>query len=120
VTAGDEGEHLLCYGGSTGARTAGAADGPGFCRAHGAGTAAWSARFEAPLGRVSVRRRGPRAVHDLGRRGRREGARGTAAEGRPAPAGDAWRVGTRRRGALAPDLKSVAEPAFQIEFLQKF
>jgi hypothetical protein len=34
--------------------------------------------------------------------------------------GDARRAGARRRGALAPGLNSVAEPAFEIDFLQKF
>jgi hypothetical protein len=48
---------------------------------------------------VSVGARGPRAAHVLGRRGRREGARGTAAEGQPATAGDAQRVTSRRAGA---------------------
>jgi hypothetical protein len=69
---------------------------------------------------VSIGRRGPRAAHALGRRSRREGARGTATEGRPAPAGDARRAGARHRGALAPGLNSVAGPAFEIEFLQNF
>jgi hypothetical protein len=41
------GRYLLCYGGSTGVRTAGAADGPGVRRAHDLSTTAWPARFEA-------------------------------------------------------------------------
>jgi hypothetical protein len=69
---------------------------------------------------VSVGRRGPRAAHALGRRGRREGARGTTAEGRRVPAGDAWRAGARRRGVLAPGPNRVAGPAFEIELLQNF
>jgi hypothetical protein len=41
VTAGDDGVILPCYGASVGARKAGATDGPGVRRAHGARTAAW-------------------------------------------------------------------------------
>jgi NCAIR mutase (PurE)-related protein len=48
VTTADDGEASPCYGGLTGVRTAGAADVPGVRRAHGAGTAAWPARLEAP------------------------------------------------------------------------
>jgi hypothetical protein len=48
VTTAADGEVSPCYGGSTGVHTAGAADGPGVHRAHGAGTVAWPARFEAP------------------------------------------------------------------------
>jgi hypothetical protein len=53
---GDDGRHLLCYGGSAGARTVGAVDGPGVRRAHGA-----------------VRRRGRRGSRRLGQ-GERRGA----------------------------------------------
>jgi hypothetical protein len=48
VTTADNGEASPCYSGSTGVRTAGAADGPGVRRAHGAGTAVWPARLETP------------------------------------------------------------------------
>jgi hypothetical protein len=43
-----------------------------------------------------------------------------AAEGQPAPAGNARRVGARRRGMLEPGLNRVADPAFEIVSLQDF
>jgi hypothetical protein len=56
VMTDDGGEASPCYGGSTGVRTAGVADGPGVLRAHGA-----------------VRRRGRRGSRRLGQ-GERRGA----------------------------------------------
>jgi hypothetical protein len=44
----------------------------------------------------------------------------TAAEGRPAPAGEARRAGARRRSVLAPGLNRVADSAFEFKFLQIF
>jgi hypothetical protein len=67
VTTADDEEASPCYGGSTGVHTAGAADGLGVRRAHGAGTAAWPTRLEAPYGRASVRAHGPRAEGASGR-----------------------------------------------------
>jgi hypothetical protein len=113
-------EHLPCYGASAGACTTSSADGPGVRRAHGACTAAWRRGSRRPGVEASVGRRGPRAAHGLGLRSHREGA-----QARPS------RVGRRRqatRGARArddvarwcPTRHSVAEPSFEIEFLQKF
>jgi hypothetical protein len=105
VTASDDGRAsvvLRRLGWRTYGRRRGQTGGPPRAR-HAYGSTA--TRLEASWAEVSVGRRGPRAAHGLGQRSRREGARGTAVEGRPAPAGDARRSGARRRGALAPDLK---------------
>jgi hypothetical protein len=80
------------------------------------GSAARTARVRW-RGRCGSRR--PRAERasghvDLGRRERREGSWGTAAEGRPVTRG------ARRRGVLAPGLNRVADSAFEFEFLQIF
>jgi hypothetical protein len=62
-----------------------------------------AARFEASWGRGECREAWasgsarPRAEESSGRRA------GTTVEGRPAPAGDAWRASARRRGSLVPD-----------------
>jgi hypothetical protein len=93
---------LRRLGRSTYGRRRGRIGGPPHARRAYGGAAT---RLEASWAEASVGRCGPQAVHGLGQRRRREGARGTAVEGKPAPAGDTRRAGARRRGALAPGLK---------------
>jgi hypothetical protein len=106
------GRYLPCYGASTGARTVGAADGPGVRRAHGARTAAWRRGSRRPgaeraSGGVDLGQRTASGWGVVGK-ARRHGRRGSAGAGR------------RRRGALAPDLTQFVGPTFEIEFLQNF
>jgi hypothetical protein len=85
VTADDGRESSSCYGGSTAERTAGAADGPGVRRAHGA-----------------VRRRGRRGSRRLGQ-GELRGAwvSGSTCLGRRATSGGAWARTPRAANAPA-------------------
>jgi hypothetical protein len=91
VTMADDEEASPCYGGSTGVRTAGAADGPGVRRVHGAvrrrgRRASRCPRAERASGRGDLRQHTPRA----------EGASGRCVGARP-PRVDRRRPATRGR-----------------------
>jgi hypothetical protein len=73
VTTDDGGEASLCYGGSTGVRTAGAADEPAVCRAHDA-VRRRGRRGSRRLGQGERRGMWTSGSTRLGRRERREGA----------------------------------------------
>jgi hypothetical protein len=116
VTTDDGGEASPCYGGSTVVRTAGAADGPGVRRAHGA-VRRCGRRGSRCLGRSERRGAWASGSTRLRRRERQEGAWG---HNRRGSAGAARRSGARRHDVLAPGLNCVAGSDFEFEILQIF